>query len=237
MHRPTRTDLLPFLLLFVLAGATPSLAKAADALEPQRRLEEGITIRLEPGYSAWNLNLDKMSEQLPTPENGLVGPLLVDQAKNNFGLGLGIGYNIRGHVSILLQFRGHGWDIGDRQRGGAGVATLEVGWHPAAMLEALEVLSPTARRWWDASLHLGAGYGVIGEDRALDGLVLAFGFRAEAFVNDWLSLGAGLTWLPLKLSRYVVNWSGGLDHDLPDGSGGHVLFPSLTIAVHAPVGH
>ncbi|MDF1563014.1 MAG: hypothetical protein P1V51_08215 [Deltaproteobacteria bacterium] len=228
-HRLT----LPLLALLLL----PALARADGApVEPQRRLEEGLTIRLEPGYSAWTLDGPRIADQVPVFERPFVDPLLVQQTENSLGLGLGIGYNIRGHASILLQLRGHGWDLGSSQRGGAGLATLELGWHPAALLEALEVLSPTARRWWDASIHLGAGYGVIGEDRAMDGLVLAFGLRAEAFATDWLSLGAGITWVPLKLSRYVTDWSGGIDHPLPEGSGGHVLFPSLTLGVHAPVG-
>jgi hypothetical protein len=213
------------LLCFTLLLAPAALLAQA---QPQARAE-GLVLRLEPGWVSWSLDAGHIAGQtgLPTAE---VQQFLVDQTQNGPGLTLGLGYNIKGHATVGLSLTGTGWDIGSADRGGGGLLAFEAAWHP------VELFSGLRTRAWDASLFGGAGYFVMGEERALDGLHLQAGLRAEYFVTRWLSLGGALRYVSLRGSRYILDWNNDIDVPLPQGTGGSMLLPSLTIAVHAPLG-
>lgn len=212
-----------------------AIVATQGAAATERRLTEGLVIRLEPGYFAWNLDQSRIEGQVGS-EAGEVGPRLIDQAQNGPGLTLSFGYNIRGHATLAATITGNAWDIGNTQRGGGGLASFDVSWHPLLLLEVLEVIPVDPGRRYDASLFFGAGWGVIGEDRAMRGLHLSLGGRAEYLLTRWFSAGAVLALHPLKFSEYVVDWGDGVIVDLPERSGGSALFVGLTLAIHAPIG-
>lgn len=216
----------PILRLVLAAGLLiPSLPAAATPATG-----EGLVFRIEPGFAMWRLSAKTIESQVGA-RAGEVPTLLVGETKNAFALTLGIGYDIKGQVTLGLELTGTGWNLGKSTRGGAGFTSFTVAWHPAQLF-----LADKGPRPWDASVFFGVGYGVVGEDRALRGLSMTVGVRAEAYLAPWISLGLTLRWEPLMYGRYVINWNAGQGINLPKGSGGTTFVPSATIALHAPVG-
>lgn len=216
---PRMRRTLPLLALLLL----PSFAAA-------RSPAEGLVLRLEPGWAAWSLDGDKLRSQVGA-HAGEIDPLLIQQTQDAFAMGLSVGYNILGHATLAVGIDGSGWDVDSTARGGAGIVTFTAAWHPVRLLDRSD---PEGR--WDASIFLGGGWGVMGEDRALDGLVLSTGIRGEFFPLSWLSVGASLRYLPLAFSRYVLHWNNDVAIALPEGSGGGLFLPAVSVALHAPVG-
>lgn len=200
---------------------------ASYAERPARA--EGLIVRLDVGYADWSLNAAQIQAQ-PNVPPGDVQPSLVDQTEDGPFAALELGYNIKGHVSILASLSATGWDVTTRDRGGGGFGALLLAWHP------VELVPPLRDRSWDVSFFFGAGYGVVGEVRAMDGLHLQMGGRAEYYVTDWFSAGASLRYVPLQFSRYVLDWNNEVSVPLPQGSGGSVLIPALSLTTHAPLG-
>jgi hypothetical protein len=194
---------------------------------------EGVVLRIEPGYAYWNLDGPKIAGQAASSLGGFAGDdvrfFLVDQTPNAPAVALLLGYNILGHVTLAAELTATGWDVSNRERGGAGFLAGTLAWHPA------ELFAQLKERPWDAQLYFGAGYGVMGEQRALDGLHYELGLRAEYFLSRSFSIGAALRYLPLSFGRYALDWNGDVFIPLPQGSGGSLFVPSLTLAVHAPV--
>jgi len=212
--------------LLAAALLAPSLARASGPATG-----EGLVVRLEPGYALWQLDAKNIESQ--------VGPLAVEvpakmvgEVQNAFGLTLAIGYDILGHATVGLEISGTGWNVGSANRGGAGFVSFTAAWHPVRLFDK----RGASRRPWDASIFFGAGWGVVGEDRAMRGLFLTLGARAEYFPKPWFSVGLSIRMNPLMFSRYVTDWNAGAGVDLPKGSGGDLLVPALTIALHAPLG-
>jgi hypothetical protein len=162
-----------------------------------------------------------------------VQALLVDQTQNALAATLLLGYGIQDHVTVSAGLTATGWGLFSPESGGAGLASLEVAWHPAALLPLGRL---GAVRRWDGALFAGAGYGVLGEKRAIDGLHLQLGLRAEYLVTPWLSLGAAVRYAGLRFGRYVVNWNGNVSVPLPRTSGGELFIPALTLALRTPLG-
>jgi hypothetical protein len=192
---------------------------------------EGLVVRLEPGYALWSLDGGRIQSQAPLPD-GEVQALLVGQTQNAVSLALLLGYNIRDHVTLSVSLTATGWDLQTQARGGAGLLAGELAWHPAALFP---LGRPGTHRKWDAALLFGAGYGVVGEQRALDGFHLQMGVRAEYFVSPSFSLGASLRYAPLLFNRYVSNWDRNESFPLPNGSGGGLFIPALTLSLHSPL--
>ena len=205
------------------------LVVSPSAFAQRFALGEGLLVRLEPGYALPSLDAERIQSQTRLPP-GEVKSLLSDHTPSAPGATLVLGYNIKGHATVAAALSATGWDLATSQRGGAGFAALEVSWHPLQ-------LSPSLHpRRYDVSVFGGAGYFVLGEQRALTGLNLQAGLRAEYFVTNWLSLGGAVRYISLQANEYVEDWNGNVRQELPEGSGGSVVIPSLTIAVHAPLG-
>ena len=152
---------------------------------------------------------------------------MIGETKNAFAMTLGIGYDIKGLFTLGLELTGTGWNIGSANRGGGGLSSFTVAWHPLG-----NFVHGGKMRVLDLSIFVGAGWGVVGQDRALRGLIVTTGVRAEAYLAPWISMGATLRWDPLFYGTYVINWNGGQTVDLPKNSGGSVLVPAFTIALH-----
>lgn len=213
--------------LFPTIAVLLSFSAVAHAQGPARA--EGLLLRIEPGYALWSFDAEHIQRQTTLPPGDVQGAL-VDQTPNAPSVALVLGYNVEGHIGIAASLTATGWDLGDRTRGGAGFGALELSWHPAELVPAIR------SRDWDASLFFGAGYFVLGEQRALDGLHYQLGARGEYFVSDWLSVGATLRHVLLSSSRYIVDWNNEVSQPLPQGSRGNVFLPALSLTVHAPLG-
>ncbi len=204
-----------------------AVSPSAFAQTPARG--EGLLVRLEPGYAYPSLDAERIQRQAAVPQ-GEVQSLLADQTPSAPGLSLVLGYNIKGHASIAASLSATGWDLDSQQRGGAGFGALELSWHP------LQLSPQLAQRSYDVSVFGGAGYFLLGEQRALSGLHFQTGLRAEYFVTPWFSVGGAVRYVSLQGNEYVLDWVGEEKIALPDGSGGSFVIPSLTLAVHAPLG-
>jgi hypothetical protein len=155
--------------------------------------------------------------------------MLVNQASSAPGLTLGLGYNIKGHATVSLDLSGTGWDLAKKERGGAGFGALELAWHPMQLVPLL------GDRKFDVSVYGGAGYFLLGETRALDGLHFQLGARAEYYLTSMVSAGLALRYFALQSKRYSLDWDNHVSVPLPDGSGGGLFMPSLTLALHVPI--
>ncbi len=205
------------------------LVVSPSAFAQRFALGEGLLFRLEPGYALPSLDAERIQGQTRLPP-GEVQALLSEQTPSAPGMTLVLGYNVKGHATVAASLSVTGWDLATAQRGGAGFAALEASWHPLQLSPRLH------QRRFDVSVFGGAGYFALGEQRALTGLHLQAGLRAEYFVTNWLSLGGAVRYISLQANEYVEDWNGNVRQELPDGSGGSVLIPSLTIAIHAPIG-
>lgn len=213
----------------IAAAVVWMLSAIGTARAEAPAVQEGLFVRLEGGYAQWEFDSARIQAQEGVPA-GEVQSAFVDQVASGPALALELGYNVKGHVTFLASLAGTGWDIWARERGGGGFVAGLLAWHPAELIPQLR------DRRWDLSFFGGAGYGVVGELRALDGLHYQFGARAEWLANDWLSVGLSVRSVPLMFSRYVIDWNKEESVPLRDGSGGRVLVPALGLTVHAPVG-
>lgn len=209
------------LAALMLVGSTAWAQKPAVA--------EGVVVRLEGGFTQWSLEPARVQGQEGVPE-GDVQPAFADQVQAGPTATLELGYNIAGHVTLAASVAATGWDLSTRDRGGGGFVAGLIAWHP------LELIPSARDRSWDLSFFGGAGYGVVGEVRAMDGLHAQFGGRAEYFPTPWLSVGLSVRTVPLMFRRYVIDWNNEVSVPLRDSSGGSVLIPSLGLTIHAPVG-
>ena len=217
-------------LVLALACGLPAAALADGPLTtpgvPAAATGEGMVVRLEPGFAMWHLSANTLEPQVGS-RAGEIPTLMIGETKNAFAMTLGIGYDIKGQVTLGLELTGTGWNIGSSNRGGAGLSSFTVAWHPLASF-----VHTGKMRVLDVSIFAGAGWGVVGQDRAMRGLIITTGIRAEAYLAPWISMGATLRWDPLFFNRYVINWNAGQGIDLPKGSGGSVLVPAFTLAFH-----
>ncbi len=215
---------------FVLAAALFLFAAEARA-EGKTHGGVSLVVRAEPAYFVWSLDGAQIRSQAG-PDAPNVDALLIGETQNAPGAALHLGVKLFGHATVGVDLSATGWDLGDVDRGGAGFLAGTVAWHPIRLFESLEVLTLEDRPW-DAQLFFGMGYGLVGEDRALDGFHTELGFRGEYFLTRFLSVGGGLRLYPLAFSRYAVNWNAGSFIALPNGSGGSVLIPFLSLSLHA----
>ncbi|MCI0571513.1 MAG: hypothetical protein L0Y66_12225 [Myxococcaceae bacterium] len=198
---------------------------------PLAALADGFVFRLEPGVALWALDAEHIQAQTSLPA-GDVQTLFVEHTPSAAALTLQVGYNIREHVTLSAGLTATGWDLLSEARGGAGLLAAEVAWHPAALFPVGQL---GAGRHLDGALFFGAGYGVVGEKRAMDGLALQMGLRAEYVPTPGFSLGLSLRLAPLHFSRYVTHWNSNTSVPLPKSSGGVLFVPALTFAFRLPV--
>lgn len=195
----------------------------------------GGYFQLGYGYNWWSLDRAKVTAQ--------VGGL--DDTGNFFDLSLANaqavsirgGYNVLGHGHIGFHFLATGWEITNSSRGGAGYIGGEIGWHPLSLVSALLPNGPIpGGKYWDFWLEGGAGYGIVGKKRALDGGVATLGLAAEGYPLPWFSLGLRTTWYFPFFSRYILDYDRradpGMAVELPDGSGGSFVVFNAFFALH-----
>lgn len=185
----------------------------------------GAVIGLQYGYGIWNIDRPKLTPQ--------VGQANADQmfadTQNGHSATLRLGYNILGHATVEATATATGWDITEANRGGGGFVTGGAHWHP------LEIFMKGKERFYDASLFLGFGYGLMGENTGMDGFVWQYGLGADFFFSRILALGLFMRSTQLSFSSFYLDYNNrslpGATVPMPNGSGGSFMQLGVTLTL------
>jgi len=203
---PRPMTLAAWLLLTTVATA----AEPADAPDFHKN---AFTFGLDYGYGIWQLDRSRLESQVGAP-----GDVFVNEAQNTQTANVRVGFNILGYATVEADLTGTGWNLGGSNRGGGGFLVGGAAWHPLRLF----VESPT--RPYDASLFVGLGYGITGQDTGMDGFIWELGLRGSYFFNRWFGVTAYARWVFLNWSTFYLDYNHrdlpGASAPLPQGSGG-----------------
>lgn len=220
----------------LLASCAALVAGGAARAEPPDFSEGGFVFSLQYGPGYWNLDRARLAQQIdkscPNTTNCQAGPgdadarLLTDVAVSpSHAVGIRLGYNIKGHASINVDFIATGWNIFDANRGGGGFLVGSLAWHPMELFFLNKEKRPIGL---DVSTGFGAGYGILGGGgtpaRGMDGLVLEWNFSADYFFTRFFGLGLFVKGAFLQYDKWYIDYDQravqGNTVKLPGGSGG-----------------
>lgn len=218
------------------AGLTPPPMPEAKAPKPGPEVDwpkfskGGLLFQIQYGYGWWAMNRALLTSQSSMEDaDGFIA-----QTKDTHALQLRVGYNILGHATISVDLTATGWDLTTKNVGGAGFLTGSVAWHPLELAFMNKDHRPIPI---DFSLLFGAGYGIAGETRGLDGAVLQTSLFVDYFFVRYFGLGLFFKahhFLFNKLYRdYYNRDQPGNSVTLNQGSGGHYLHFGLTLTLRA----
>jgi hypothetical protein len=164
------------LFLIVALSSLPAWA------DPPKFSSGGVIFGLQYGPGFWTFDRTFLG--------GQVGQTFADaylaDLQNTHTVGVRLGYNILGHVSIEANLVATGWNLSDTSRGGGGILTGILAWHPMELIFLNKEKRPLPI---DASIYFGAGYGIVGQRRGMDGLTWQWGMTADYWFNRFLGLG------------------------------------------------
>lgn len=190
------------------------------------------------GYNWWSLNRAMLNEQVfPADDPSF---MLDASLQNGAAAGLRGGYNVLGHAHVGFNFLATGWDVFDQDRGGGGYIGGEVGWHPLSLVSALLARAGKGalpgEKYYDLFIEGGAGWGIVGEDRAMQGPIGSVGVGVEGVPATWVSIGVRSTWYYPLFSEYILDYNHRRDPgntiNLPKGSGGSFCSVQGYLAFH-----
>lgn len=167
-------------LMATLAAAGTSFA------DPPKFSQGGFLFSISYGPGFWSFDRASLAAQVGQQDPNF-GLFLSDPVSPSHAVALRAGYNILGHASLGVDFSATGWRIDQPSRGGGGVITGYVAWHPLELVWMKKEQRPIGL---DLSTMFGVGYGIMGQNRGMDGLVLQWGFNADYFFARYF--GAGL---------------------------------------------
>ncbi|MFL5320259.1 MAG: hypothetical protein ACJ790_11435 [Myxococcaceae bacterium] len=195
-------------LLLSVFFAVPALA---DTPEFQKG---GVMIGLQYGWGLWNLDRAKLAGQVGDAD----AATLVGDTQNGHSANFSLGYNILGHATIEATITGTGWNLTEGNRGGGGFITGAAHWHP------IQIFLKDQPRFYDASVFLGAGYGIMGENRGIDGFVWQWGVDADIYFAKTLAVTVFYRSTQLNMNSFYIDYNNRRDPgntvNLPQGSGG-----------------
>lgn len=150
--------------------------------------------------------------------------------RNTHTVGLRLGYNILGHATISADLVATGWNLSDTNRGGGGILTGILAWHPLQLIFMNKERRPIPI---DASIFFGAGYGILGQRLGMDGLVWQWGMTADFWFNRYIGLGVFIRgsfprWGAVYLD-YNNRSAAGNTITLPQTSGGQFWHPGFAL--------
>ncbi len=145
------------------------------------------------------------------------------------------GYNILGHASLGVDFTATGWRLTQPDRGGAGIVTGYLAWHPLELVWLKKASRPIGL---DVSTLFGVGYGIVGQNRGMDGLVLQWGLNIDYFFARTFGIGLFAKGTFLQWDKFYLDYN---NRDLPGNtlpvSGGSVgSFWTLGLALNFRAG-
>lgn len=223
----------------VLVGAV--LVAVTAWADPPKFSSGGLLFSIQYGpFGFWSFDRTFIGGQLPliVPQAATSGQALADQfiadLRSTHTLGLRLGYNILGHATIAVDLVATGWNLNETSRGGGGILTGTLAWHPLEIIFMKKERRPIPI---DASIFFGAGYGIFGQNLGMDGLVWQWGMTADFFFNRFIALGVFVRgsfprWGALYLNYNDRNTAGNT-LTLPQTSGGQFWHPGIALTFRA----
>lgn len=194
------------LLPFVLLASSVAWADAPDFTR------NAFVIGLDYGYGIWQLDANKLASQTMGDS-----ATFVNESQNTSTASFRLGFDILGYVTVEGDLTGTGWNLFSSNRGGGGFLPFLVSVHPLRFFVSGE-------RHLDATVFGGIGYGIMGQDRGIDGLIWSAGLRLGYFFNSWFSANVFSRWIFLDCSTYYLDYNNrsapGASEPLPQQSGG-----------------
>ena len=200
-------------LLWLLAALLPSLCMAAGP----NFSEGGLVIGLQYGLTSWNLDRPGLASQVGDANAALFADPVSSPTQT---ASLRIGYNILGHATVEADITGTGWSLSESTRGGGGFGVGVVHWHPMELFfHKKERPIPI-----DPSIFGGAGYGIAGSARGMDGLVFEGGLNVDYFFVKMVAVSLYARGIFLRWDKFYLNYDQravpGNTVALPQSSGG-----------------
>jgi hypothetical protein len=166
-----------------------------------------VHLGLQWGAGLWGFDRAHLAGQV----GGENADVLIGDTQNNHTVSLRLGYNILGHATVEADITGTGWNLFDATRGGGGFVAGVAHWHPMELIWPKEIRPQPI----DASIFFGAGYGIMGQRRGMDGTVLQTGITANYFINKAVGFGFFARGVFPQFSTFYIDY----DHrDVPGAS-------------------
>lgn len=166
--------------LFFILCALASLTVWAD---PPKFSSGGVIFGIQYGPKGlFSFDRTHLGSQVPQQ---FADAYLAD-LQDTHNVSIRLGYNILGHASIEANLVATGWNLSDTSRGGGGFLTGILAWHPLELVFMNKERRPIAI---DASIFVGAGYGIVGQRLGMDGLVWQWGMTVDYWFNRFIGLG------------------------------------------------
>ena len=208
-------------LLFIVA-----LLSMPAWADPPKFSSGGVIFGLQYGPGFWSFDRSFINSQVPAT----YGNQFLADLQNTHTLGVRLGYNILGHVSLEANLVATGWNLSDSSRGGGGILTGILAWHPLELIFIKKERRPIAL---DASIFFGAGYGIIGQSVGMDGLVWQWGMTVDYWFNRFVGLGAFVRGSFPRFGALYINYdqrnAPGNTFPMPNTSGGMFWIPGVEL--------
>ena len=207
-----------------LLAATLLFAFPATAASPEFA-KGGAIVALQYGYGLWGIDRAQLASQVGQAD----ADLLANDTLNGHSATLRLGYNILGHATPEATLTATGWNLTESNRGGAGFVTGGVHWHP------IEIFMKGKERFYDASLFFGLGYGIMGQNRGMDGFAWQYGVSTDFYVAKSIALGLFFRSTQMGFSSFYLDYNNrslpGATLPLPNGSGGAFRQVGVTVTL------
>jgi hypothetical protein len=204
--------------------ATLLVALPATAATPEWD-KGGVIFALQYGWGMWNIDRAKLAPQVGQDN----ADVLYSDTQNGHSASLRLGYNILGHATVEGTLSASGYRLTESTRGGGGFVAGGAHWHP------LQIFLAGRDRFYDVSLFLGAGYGIMGQNRGMDGFAWQYGLGADFFVAKTIGLGAFFRSSQMNFGNFYFDYNNrnvaGNTVTLPQGSGGNFQQVGITLTL------
>jgi hypothetical protein len=198
--------------------------------DPPKFSQGGFTFTVMYGPGFWSFDRTLLAGQVGSAN----ADIFITDTVTGHTPALRAAYNILGHASLGVDFTATGWDITMANRGGAGFLTGFVAWHP---LELVWLKKETRPIGLDVSTLFGVGYGIAGEQRGMDGLVLQWGFNADYFFARYFGAGLFVKGTFLQWDKFYIDYNNrdlpGNTISVPKGNGGSFWTMGISMTFRA----
>jgi hypothetical protein len=198
--------------------------------DPPKFSQGGFLFSIMYGPGFWSFDRTLLASQVGDANANL----FITDAVTSHTVSLRAGYNLFGHASLGVDFSATGWDITNANRGGAGFLTGFVAWHPLELVWLKKQQRPIGL---DASTMFGVGYGICGEQRGMDGLVLQWGLNADYFFARYFGAGVFLKGTFMQWDKFYIDYNNrdlpGATLPVPRGAGGSFWTMGITVTFRA----
>ena len=196
--------------LVVVAGVVLS--------SPAAKAVEGFTLGLEYLYGGWSTTAAPADVRLASGgvlDTGAPSLFLEPlQNQSRPGLGLHLGWNVKGHLAVEVAAQSSFWDVlAEDMRGGVALGGLRLTYFP------LEYFAPQVRRQYhvDLGLELGGGYVIAGGNRptgfnsysgvGMDGRYGTWGLVGEYGLTPSIGVALGWRYFQPGFDRFILDFS------------------------------